>query len=61
MRRTWPFLIVVAVAGGAAGVAIAGRPESADRLIIDRSASSTSTTRQPSTSSSVVTAASDLP
>ena len=43
MRHTWPFLILVAAAGGAAGVAIAGSPEPADRFIIDPTSVTTTT------------------
>ena len=35
MRRTWPFLFVVAGIGGVAGAAIAGRPEPPDPFIIN--------------------------
>lgn len=43
MRRTWPYYLAVAVVGGLAGLAVAGRPPASDPFIIDTSTVTTTT------------------
>jgi hypothetical protein len=60
MRKSWPFVIVVIVVGGLAGLAIAGRPEPSDPFVLDPSvtvARSTTPDRAPTTSVPATTSA----
>jgi len=56
MRKSWPFVLVVVIVGGLAGIAIAGRPEPGDPFVLDPSVTvadaTTSSIASPTTSTS---------
>jgi hypothetical protein len=54
MRRTWPFILAVAAAGGLVGTAIAGRPHPADPFVLNPNTAATTTTSQNGAAAIVV-------
>lgn len=61
MRKSWPFALVVIVVGGAAGVAIAGRPTPRDPFVLSPDITSAATTVTTTTTPTAASTTSTSP